>query len=117
MKQEGFTFRPEYTHLSELQWLVPPGTSFGGLTATATKVEIEEIKKLLKMPPKHTRVIHLANDRPNIAFQVRQMKFAASSYKDLAFVIPKDVKADSPPLPFMVFTKSRSKRTRIGMGA
>ncbi|KIK17759.1 hypothetical protein PISMIDRAFT_78107, partial [Pisolithus microcarpus 441] len=45
-----------------------------------------------------------SSDRPNIKIGVQKIKYALSSYTDLAFLIPAGFKVDDPPLPkFLIF--------------
>jgi len=48
--------------------------------------------------------IQRSNDRPNVNLVVRQLKYAASSFKDLSFLIPEGWKLGDPqPKPFVIF--------------
>jgi superfamily II DNA/RNA helicase len=51
--------------------------------------------------------IHRSNDRPNIHLVVRELKYAANSFLNLAFLIPLSWKAGDPPPPkFLIFFDS-----------
>lgn len=102
------SFRPEYTKIGELRWLLPAGIPFYATSATITPKMLGEIQRSLHMRPDQTDVIRLSNDRTNMRYEVRQMKHHANSFLDLAFLIPFGLAADSmPPAQFMVFTNSR----------
>ncbi|KAF8430431.1 hypothetical protein L210DRAFT_3418105 [Boletus edulis BED1] len=49
-------------------------------------------------------VLRRSSDRPNIKIGIRQIKYALSSFADLAFLVPAGYKESDPPLPkFLVF--------------
>ncbi|THU94762.1 hypothetical protein K435DRAFT_562561, partial [Dendrothele bispora CBS 962.96] len=54
--------------------------------------------------PYHTEQVTMSNDRSNIDLLVRCIEYPVSSYRDLAFLIPKGFKeGDPPPKKFCVF--------------
>ncbi|KAI6037304.1 hypothetical protein BKA83DRAFT_4042466 [Pisolithus microcarpus] len=56
------------------------------------------------MSPSRTVVVCWSSDRPNIKIGVQKIKYALSSYTDLAFLIPAGFKVDDLPLPkFLIF--------------
>ncbi|KIK72934.1 hypothetical protein PAXRUDRAFT_21420 [Paxillus rubicundulus Ve08.2h10] len=60
--------------------------------------------QLLHMHKDKMVVIHRSCDQPNIRIGVRKIKYALSSYTDLAFLIPNGYKLGDPPPPkFLVF--------------
>ncbi|KAF8128106.1 hypothetical protein EV363DRAFT_1170700 [Boletus edulis] len=51
-----------------------------------------------------TIVLRRSSDQPNIKIGIRQIKYALSSFADLAFLVPAGYKESDPPLPkFLVF--------------
>ncbi|OSX55951.1 hypothetical protein POSPLADRAFT_1161999, partial [Postia placenta MAD-698-R-SB12] len=54
----------------------------------------------------HTKEIIQSNDRPKISLCVRKMEHAASSFKDLDFVIPDDFATNVSPPKFVIFCNS-----------
>ncbi|KAF8991933.1 P-loop containing nucleoside triphosphate hydrolase protein, partial [Cyathus striatus] len=55
---------------------------------------------------KDTDYILCSNDRPEIALMVRRLVYPANSFKDLSFLIPKDLHEGSEPPKFLVFFDS-----------
>ena len=62
-------FRPSFGHIAEISALVPPGTPYMALTATATKSVHSEVMQCLEM--EKCVQISLSPDRPNIFYEVR----------------------------------------------
>lgn len=75
-------------------------------SATLTLQMQQYVLESLQMHSENTEKIWLPTDHANICYQVRQMKFSANSYFDLAFLVPLRLPKDSPLLePFMIFYK------------
>jgi superfamily II DNA helicase RecQ len=65
---------------------------------------LRDVNKILHLRSQDTEHIACSNDRPNIHLVVREMKYAASSFADLAFLIPDNIKdGGEPPEKFLVF--------------
>lgn len=96
-------FRPEYKYLGQLRWMIPDTIPFYVASATLPTPILNEVTKHLRLRPTETELIRRSNDRPNIQLNVREMKHAAKSFRDLDFLIPLDITEDSPPPKFLVF--------------
>ncbi|KIJ34361.1 hypothetical protein M422DRAFT_263490 [Sphaerobolus stellatus SS14] len=94
---EWSEFRPDYAHLGELRWLIPPGIPIMAASATMTPAMQSRVQKVLHIDPQKRERIWLSNDRVNIQYNVRRMKFPANSYLDLAFLVPFGLAPSSPP--------------------
>ena len=81
-------------------------------SATLPPPILQDLKKQLGLRA-DTEVIHRSNDRPNISIVVRPLKFAANTFQDLDFLIPKEIGDDDPPPPkFLVFFDSKRDAER-----
>jgi superfamily II DNA helicase RecQ len=97
-------FRPEYRELGRLRYILPPSTPLLIASATFTKHALGDVTRLLHMHHDKTITVHCSSDRPNIEIGIRKIKYAMSSFADLAFLIPDGIKVGDPPPPkFLVF--------------
>lgn len=91
ISQWGGDFRKAYAELGSLCALVPPGIPFAALSATLKpKVHLDIMEKL-GMLEKSTVFLDLGNERPNVALLTQRLQHPLSSFRDLDFVIPKDI--------------------------
>ena len=97
-------FRPEYRELGRLRYILSDHVPLLVTSATLTKVMISDTMRLLHMHRDKMVIIHRSCDRPNITIGVRKIKYALSSYADLAFLVPDGYKLGDPPPPkFLIF--------------
>ena len=97
-------FRPEYKELQRLRYILPETIPFMITSATLTRDALTNALRLLHMHPDKTITIRRSSDRPNIKIGVRKIKYALTSYADLAFLVPPGWKVGDPPLPkFLIF--------------
>ncbi len=102
---EWSSFREQYKLLGSLRYLLagvmPPFYIPSATLPTAVLSDVAETMHLRKDLTTH---ILRSNDRPEIALCVRALKYTASSYKDLDFIIPDGFQeGDTPPPKFLVF--------------
>ncbi|KAJ7710454.1 P-loop containing nucleoside triphosphate hydrolase protein [Mycena rosella] len=103
-------FRPEYKEVSRLRYLIPRSIPFVIVSVTLPPAILSDVMNILQVLPKKCTIIWRSNDRPSIHLVVREMKYAMSSYKDLAFLIPDGWKpTDPPPKKFLIFFDSISE--------
>ncbi len=106
--QWGNTFRPEYSEVADILWLLPD-TPMCISSATMPSPMITALCDKFRFGNNYT-LFHRSNDRVNIAYTVIKMKHAANSYEDLGFLVPKDWKEGDPlPPKFMVFFDSKKE--------
>jgi ATP-dependent DNA helicase RecQ len=97
-------FRNQYQRVGDLRYLIPEKVPFYVVSATLPPAVLLDIVEILKLRPKETVHIIYSNDRPEIRLSVRGLVCAASSFQDLAFLIPPNYQEGDPPiLPFLVF--------------
>ncbi|KAF7329596.1 p-loop containing nucleoside triphosphate hydrolase protein [Mycena kentingensis (nom. inval.)] len=111
VRQWGKSFRPEYLRLGDLrQYLLPAHVRFLVTSATLPNHILDDVKTILRLRPGNgTEYIIYDNDRPNIHLLVRPLRYAIASYKDLAFLVPPDIKTGDPPPPkFLVFLDNKN---------
>ncbi|KAI5983341.1 P-loop containing nucleoside triphosphate hydrolase protein [Pisolithus albus] len=97
-------FRPEYRELGRLRYVVPRSVPLLVTSATLMTSTLRDITHLLHMSPSRKVLIRRSSDRPNIGIGVRKIKYALSSFADLAFLIPAGFQVGDPPPPkFLVF--------------
>ncbi|KAF8582220.1 hypothetical protein K439DRAFT_1351744 [Ramaria rubella] len=58
----GGTFRPEYSKLGDLHWMVPAGTPFAVAMGTLTLQGLKDLQLSLNLHPEKMEVIQLSND-------------------------------------------------------
>ena len=108
ISQWGSTFCPEYKLVGILLFIAP-GIPFYITSATILCAMPQDIKETLHIPTS-SLLFQRSNDQHNIAFYVKRMQHAMSSFKDLAFLVPSNwTKHDCVPRKFMVFFDSKCK--------
>ncbi|RDX48734.1 P-loop containing nucleoside triphosphate hydrolase protein, partial [Lentinus brumalis] len=105
---EWSSFREQYKHLGALRHLLAGKTPpFYIPSATLPSAVLSEVTATMRLRKDATAYILRSNDRPEVSLVVRQMKYAANSYKDLDFLIPDDfLEDDVAPPKFLVFFDS-----------
>ncbi|KAF9549257.1 hypothetical protein CPC08DRAFT_823451 [Agrocybe pediades] len=103
----GAEFRPKYAELGRLRWVIPSSVRFHAVSATMPAPTLRNVMDKLQMRKEETHITHLSNDRPNIHLIVKEMKYSASSMKDLLTLL-KYTEGSRPP-KFLVFTNKRSE--------
>jgi superfamily II DNA helicase RecQ len=76
------SFRSDFRRLQFLR-LQFPQALFYFTTATFTVSQTNHIRTLFTLPAEKTKVIRLSNERKNVQMVVLEMKYPASSYRDL----------------------------------
>ncbi|KAH9833827.1 P-loop containing nucleoside triphosphate hydrolase protein [Rhodofomes roseus] len=105
--QEWNSFREQYKYVGALRHLIPDMIPFYVASATLPTPLLAEVSEILQLRKDRTEHILRSNDRPDIALGVRKMVHAASSFKDLEFLIPDGfAEGDPPPPRFLVFCNS-----------
>lgn len=104
--REWNEFREQYKHIGSLRYLIPETIPFYVASATLPTPTLRDVTDILHLRTGHTEEIIRSNDRPEISLCVRKMEHAASSFKDLDFVIPDDFAANVPPPKFVIFCNS-----------
>ncbi|KAH9855607.1 P-loop containing nucleoside triphosphate hydrolase protein [Lenzites betulinus] len=100
-------FREEYKSLGDLRRIISGTIPFYMPSATMPVVVLREVKDAMHLRKGHTEYILRSNDRPEIGITVHRMQHAASSFKDLDFLIPEAFReGDVPPPKFLVFFES-----------
>ena len=106
-------FRKEYLHVGNLRYLIPEKIPFYVASATLPPPILLDIVEILKLQPQNTVHIIYSNDRPEIRLMVRGLVCAASSFQDLAFLIPQNYQEGDPPIPpFLVFFDNTKEAER-----
>lgn len=104
------SFRKEYLHVGALRYLIPESIPFYVASATIPHPILLDIMDILHMRQENTELILRSNDRPEISLVVRGLKFPASSFRDLEFLIPDGAgEGDLIPDKFLVFFDSRKE--------
>jgi len=108
ISQWGSTFRPEYKLVGILQFIAP-GIPFYVTSATIPRAILQDIKEILHIPSS-SLLFQRSNDRHNIAFCVKRIQYAMSSFEDLAFLVPSTgAEQNHVPRKFMVFFDNKRK--------
>ena len=105
ISQWGDDFRPEYSELDWLRWLIPSHVPFHIISATMPMLVLNDVKAKLMLHPNDTTIIHRSNDRPNIRFVVEKMQYSVKSMLDLKHVL--QLNGAIPPKKFIVFVNKR----------
>ncbi len=104
ISQWGQDFRPEYAELGRLRWMLPDHVRFHVVSATMPKLILSDVKNKLRMNAGTCSMVHCSNDRKNIHYVVRKMKYPMSSFLDLRHAL--NLGGGKPP-KFMVFVNRR----------
>ncbi|EKM56792.1 uncharacterized protein PHACADRAFT_56231, partial [Phanerochaete carnosa HHB-10118-sp] len=97
------SFRPEYSEISRLQYLLPE-TSFAFALAMFSLLILDEIKKSFGLATGNFVHIHWPNDRPNVHIGVQKIEHMLDSYCNLVFLVSDDWKeGDDNPCKFVAF--------------
>lgn len=89
----GSGFRKKYGEMGILRTLLPKGIPFVALSATLPSRVREDIMTNLHFSRKDGSYvdINIGNDRPNVSLVVRAMQHPMNSFKDIDFLIPRNV--------------------------
>lgn len=87
----GDKFRPEYRQLSSLRARIPDSVPVLAVSATLMHNHIKEIKSFLSILESRFKFIQVGNDRSNVSIIIQTLKNPVSSFKDLSFLIPKNI--------------------------
>jgi ATP-dependent DNA helicase RecQ len=111
------TFRNEYLKVGSLRYLIPERIPFYVTSATLPSAILHDLTDLLQLRHNQTEYILRSNERSDIALMVRSLVHSASTFEDLAFLVPnlKDWKEGDPlPPKFVIFfddTKQAERAT------
>jgi len=117
ISQWGRDFRSAYIQIGRLFSILGSTVSFFFTSALCQSVLIDMLK--ISGLSHCTEVIQRSNNRPNIHFCVRPMKFTLQSCFDLAFLLPLDAKVEDEAWvemnisPFLVYCNSRLDTIRM----
>ncbi|KAI0065037.1 P-loop containing nucleoside triphosphate hydrolase protein, partial [Artomyces pyxidatus] len=81
-------FRPEYREINRLRYMIPQSVHFCLVSATLSQPVLADICDILHLTKANTEFFLRPNDRPNVFLSVQKMKYSASSFRDLDFLIP-----------------------------
>ncbi|KAH8984745.1 P-loop containing nucleoside triphosphate hydrolase protein [Lactarius akahatsu] len=111
ISQWSGNFRPKYTDVGRLRWLLPGRIIFYAASAMMPRHVLNHVKSILQMRPDRTREIQLCNDRPNIHLLTLEMLNPAHSYHNILCVLRFD--GNPLPPPFMVFCNDQKETERL----
>ena len=103
---EWAAFREEYGEVGILRHIVSRTIPIYVASATLPPPILEKVKSILQLRSDHTEIIQRSNDRPNVRLVVRELEYPASTYRDLAFLIPSGSGPEKHPPKFLVFFDS-----------
>jgi len=115
ISQWGDTFREDYSQVGKLRWFLP-NTSI--LRDIATLTYCSSTRRQAEATNARNYIYHgaVSNDRWNIVYAVREMKYHQSTYADLGFLIPVDWQTGNNPIPAKFLSSStqnvRQRRRR-----
>lgn len=102
------TFRDAYLKLCKLRFLLPKATVYA-TSATLPPDVMADVKRELGLKSDDTETLIRSNDRHNLRYVVRAIRFTQQSLFDLAFLVPLGLHAGSPlPPSFMVFASTKA---------
>ena len=115
------SFRRDYQDLGRLRFFLPDRVRFGLVSATLPRPVLTPVMSHLGVTSNELRAIRLSNDRDNIALVVRKMKYPASSFRDLDFLVPGTTTSDTSGSSsrrqhkkFVVFFDNKKEATDAG---
>ncbi|KIJ09295.1 hypothetical protein PAXINDRAFT_17613 [Paxillus involutus ATCC 200175] len=108
----GKEFRPEYSQLGRLRWILPPHIPFHIASATMPPRILKDVTTTLNMQRETVSRIQLSNDHPNIQLLVVEMLDSTKSVHDLHRILrlPSSVSPlgdGTQQVKFMLFCNSR----------
>jgi superfamily II DNA helicase RecQ len=109
----GSGFRKKYGSLGILRALIPKGTPMIAMSATLPARVRQDVLKKLQYNQKEYTYINMGNDRVNVSLIVRGMQHPMNTFRDLAFVIPKDIKDRSEIKKTWIYVDSVSTGTEV----
>jgi len=102
IKEWGGTFRTDYIKLGVLHYWFPWMIPYHAGSVTVSNEMESELTKNLHLHKDSLAVMCCNTNRPNIFLVVKHMKHPANLYKDLAFLIKKNLgPGDKPPQSFL----------------
>ncbi|PCH39772.1 nucleoside triphosphate hydrolase protein [Wolfiporia cocos MD-104 SS10] len=104
--KEWCTFRTLYKHIGSLRYRIPGAVPFYVASATLPSPLLRDVSEILQLRPNATTHFLRSNDRPDIHLAVRPMKYSASSFRDLNFLIPTNPAENNRPRKFLIFFDS-----------
>ncbi|KAG1832866.1 P-loop containing nucleoside triphosphate hydrolase protein [Suillus subalutaceus] len=109
----GKEFRPEYSQLGRLRWILPSHIKFHVVSATMPSRILKDVMATLNMRHENITKIRLSNDRPNIHLVVIEMQYSTKSMHDINRVLR--LEKEFPPPKFLIFCNSRRETQRVAM--
>ncbi|KAF7981237.1 hypothetical protein HWV62_34599 [Athelia sp. TMB] len=102
------SFRQEYLTIGTLRFLIPDRIPFFVASGTLPNPVRLDVSDILQLRQNEIEYITLSCDRPNIHLVARPIQYPINSFKDLAFLAPKDYceGITPPPDSFLVFFDS-----------
>jgi superfamily II DNA helicase RecQ len=87
----GASFRKKYASIGIIRAFLPRTTPIIAVTATWTPHVHQDLLVKLQFDPKNYVFCSIGNDRPTVTQIIRSMEHAANSYRDINFLIDKDM--------------------------
>jgi superfamily II DNA helicase RecQ len=109
----GSGFRKKYGSLGILQMLIPKGMLMIAMSATLPAHVHNDVLIKLQYNLKEYTYINMGNDRLNVSLVVRATQHPMNTFRDLAFVIPKDIKDRAEIKKTWIYVDSVSTGTEI----
>ncbi|KAF8177452.1 P-loop containing nucleoside triphosphate hydrolase protein [Pholiota molesta] len=109
----GSGFRKKYGSLGILRALVPKGTPMIAMSATLPARVRYDVLNKLQFNQKNYTYINMGNDRLNVSLIVRAMQHPMNTFRDLDFIIPKEVKTRDDINKIWIYVDSVSTGTDI----
>ncbi|KIJ09268.1 hypothetical protein PAXINDRAFT_164396 [Paxillus involutus ATCC 200175] len=116
----GKEFRPEYSQLGRLRWILPPQIPFHIVSATMPSRILKDVISTLNMRRENISKVRLSNDCPNIHLVVVELLHSAKSMYDINRVLrihPSPLQAGSglQHVKFMIFCNSCRDTQRMAL--
>ncbi|KAJ3537272.1 hypothetical protein NM688_g6715 [Phlebia brevispora] len=99
--------RPEYRDVGRLRYRLRRDIPFAIVSATLPPAILKDIAKVLHLRHDKLTFVTRSTDRPNIFLAVHKLVHPASSYLDLAMILPKE--RGQPPPKFIIFFNTVKK--------